>query len=91
MTPSWLPTPIRYQAHAAPGGAEPVRYRPPWHWVVALAAGYVALAGTFFSPTFDRYAAPPATSAVVAEKARGVAVDGRIATTADVRSDTWHG
>ncbi len=91
MTPSWLPSPNRDRAHAAPVGTEPFRYRPPWRSVLVLAAGYIALAGTSFSPTFDRYAATPATSAVVTGKAHGVAVDGRIATTADVRSDVRHG
>ncbi|MEU5260671.1 hypothetical protein [Amycolatopsis sp. NPDC021455] len=89
--PSWLPTPNHARAHAVPDGAEPVRYRPLWRWVVALAAGYVALAGTSFSPPFDRHAAPPATSAAAAGRAHGVAVNGSVATTADVRSDTRHG
>ncbi|GHG50782.1 MULTISPECIES: hypothetical protein [Amycolatopsis] len=91
MSPSWLPTPNRGRVHAVATGAGPDRYRPPWRWVVALAAGYVALAGTSFSPTFDRHAATPATCAPATRKAHGIAVHGRIATTADVRSDTRHG
>ncbi|WP_410574298.1 hypothetical protein [Amycolatopsis sp. cmx-4-61] len=91
MTPSWLPRPAHGRAHAVPVETEPGRYRPPWRWVVALAAGYVALAGTSFSPTFDRRAASPVTSAMAAGKAHGIAVNGRIATTADVRSGTRHG
>jgi hypothetical protein len=91
MSPSRLPTPKRDRADAAPTGTEPVRYRPLWHWVVTLAAGYVALAGTSFSPTFDRHAAAPARSAVAAGKTHGITVNGRIATTTDVGSETRHG
>ncbi len=91
MSPSRLPAPNRDRAEAVPTGTEPVRYRPSWRWVVTLAAGYVALTGTSFSPTFDRHAAAPVTSAVAAGKAHGIAVNGRIATTTDVRSDTRHG
>ncbi len=77
MTPPWLPPPNHH--------------RPPWRWVVALAAGYIALTGTSFSPTFDRHAATRATSGVTTGKSHGVAVNGRIATTSDVRSDVRHG
>ncbi|WP_410675945.1 hypothetical protein [Amycolatopsis sp. cmx-4-68] len=89
MTPSWLPPPNRDRV--VPDGFEPVHYRPPWRWVVALAVGYIALAGTSFSPSFDRHAATRATSAVAAGKSHGIAVNGRIATTSDVRSDVRHG
>jgi hypothetical protein len=87
MTASWRPRQTPEPVHAV----EPARYRPPWRWVVALVAGYVALTGTSFSPTFDRHAATPVTGTVAAGKAQGIAVTGRIATTADVRSDVRHG
>lgn len=58
---------------------------------MAIVAGYVALTGASFSLTFDRHAATPVTGTVAAGKAHGIAVNGRIATTADVRSDVRHG
>ena len=58
---------------------------------MAIVAGDVALTGASFSLTFDRHAATPVTGTVAAGKAHGIAVNGRIATTADVRSDVRHG
>jgi hypothetical protein len=62
--------------------------RPWWHWPVVLVAAYVALTGVSFSPSFDRDA--PGREAATGVT-RGIAVVGRIATAADVRSDERHG
>lgn len=91
MTPSRHPAPNPGPVHALPFDAEPVRYRPPWRWVAVVVAGYIALAGTSFSPTFDRHAATPTTGAVAPGTAHGIAVGGLVATAANVPSDVRHG
>jgi hypothetical protein len=62
------------------------RSRPSWRWGVAVLAGYLVLTGSSLPPAAGRSAAEP-----VPGRAHGIAVDGRVATTADVRSDVRHG
>jgi hypothetical protein len=63
-----------------------VRFRPSWRRAVAVLAGYLVLTGSSLSPAAHRDTATPAPG-----RAHGVAVDGQVATTADVRSDVRHG
>lgn len=63
---------------ARPFPAEGARL-PKWRWVVAIAATCVGLAAAALSPAVDRRTAEPA-----AGHARAVALDGLLATTADV-------
>jgi hypothetical protein len=61
--------------------------RSPWRRVAVVTAACAALTGT----SFTRPPGAPDTGPAVAGKARGIAVDGRIATTADIPSDVRHG
>ncbi|SFW85492.1 hypothetical protein [Amycolatopsis australiensis] len=57
----------------------------PLRRLLALAVGCVALAGVTCLAAADRHAP------VSAGRAHGIAIEGHLATTADVRSDVRHG
>ncbi|WP_410667594.1 hypothetical protein [Amycolatopsis sp. cmx-4-68] len=61
--------------------------RSSWRRVAVAAVVCAALTGTSFAPA----PAAPETGRAMAGQARGIAVDGRIATTADIPSDVRHG
>jgi hypothetical protein len=79
MTRSSSRTPGTGVARALPVRAA----RPPrWRWVVAVTAGCVGLTAAALTPAAGRGTAEP-----VSGHARGVALDGPLATTADVPAD----
>jgi hypothetical protein len=63
--------------------------RPWWRRPVVVVAACVALTSASFSPSLDSNA--PVRGAAPTGHSQGIAVDGRIATGADVRSGVRHG